>query len=109
MIDVLQRLFRPRAAEAARSAMIEVLRESRVLIARPGNDFSWSSWEGPDDALKEIDGLIEMIQRGEKPERVAISVIFAPTGPMQELSLSSGWGREFCGVAERFDRAMRRF
>ncbi len=86
--------------------MLEVLNETKRLLARPENDFAWSSWASAADALKEIDALIETIDRGEKPERIAISVLFAPTGPIQEVSVSSGWGDEFLVVAERFDRAL---
>jgi hypothetical protein len=35
-------------------------------------------------------------------------VLFAPTGPIQEVSISSGWGNEFLDLAERFDRAVQR-
>jgi hypothetical protein len=28
---------------------------------------------------------------------------FAPTGPMQEVALSSGWGEELGALARRFD------
>jgi hypothetical protein len=30
-------------------------------------------------------------------------VLFAPTGPLQELSLSSGWADDFLKLASRFD------
>lgn len=33
------------------------------------------------------------------------SVLFAPTGPIQEVSLTSGWANPFLKVAERFDNA----
>ena len=35
-----------------------------------------------------------------------MEVLFAPTGPIQEVSLSSGWGKEFLALSERFDDAM---
>jgi len=35
-------------------------------------------------------------------------VLFAPTGPIQEVSLSSGWGDAFLKIAEQFDRAAER-
>jgi hypothetical protein len=35
-----------------------------------------------------------------------VAIVFAPTGPMQEVSLSRGWGQEFLTLAERFDAAM---
>lgn len=35
-----------------------------------------------------------------------MSFFFIPTGPLQEVSISSGWGDEFCALADRFDAAM---
>lgn len=94
--------------EAASKALIEVLREARAHLARPGNDYSWSSWDGPDDALREIDALIATVERDGLPSRVDLDVLFAPTGPIQEVSLNSNWEREFIDLAARFDAAMER-
>jgi len=80
--------------------LIGILEEARVLIAREGNDFSWSSWRDQDHAISEIDSIIEELKNGSVPE---IRVLFAPTGPIQEVSISSGWGNEFLKLAERFD------
>lgn len=35
-----------------------------------------------------------------------VAIAFTSTGPMQEVSLSSGWGQEFLALAKRFDAAM---
>jgi hypothetical protein len=83
--------------------LISVLREARELLARPGNDFAWSSWDDAVAALHEIDRLIATIEWGELPDRFEVWRLFAPTGPIQEVSLSSGWGEEFLGIASRFD------
>ncbi len=32
----------------------------------------------------------------------------APTGSIQEVSVSSGWGEEFLAVSERFDAVIKR-
>jgi ferredoxin len=42
------------------------------------------------------------------PPRGDLSVLFAPTGPIQEVGVSSGWGEAFLELAERFDRAAGR-
>jgi hypothetical protein len=34
-----------------------------------------------------------------------LSILFAPTGSIQEVSLSSGWGDEFIYLSMDFDRA----
>lgn len=88
------------------AALLDVFQRARDLVARPDNDFAWSSWRDTKDALEEIDGILVQLQRGEIPAMLEMSVLFAPTGPMQELSLSSGWGNRFLGLAEEFDAAI---
>ena len=73
-------------------ALLDVFQRARDLVARPDNDFAWSSWRDTEDALEEIDSVLSRLQRGEIPALLEMSVLFAPTGPMQEISLSSGWG-----------------
>jgi hypothetical protein len=86
--------------------LLAILREVRCLLARPENDFSWSGWNDETAALGEIDALIAGITSGEIPELGSLKVLFAPTGPIQEVSVSSGWGNEFLTLADRFDAAL---
>lgn len=88
------------------AALLDIFQRARDLVALPHNDFAWSSWRDADDALEEIDGIISRLQRGELPDRLDMATLFAPTGPMQELSLSSGWGNRFAGLATEFDEAL---
>jgi hypothetical protein len=81
--------------------LITILREARVFLAPDGNDFSWSPWRDQNQAISEIDSIITELENGSVPD---IGVLFAPTGPIQEVSLSSGWGHEFIELAERFDK-----
>ena len=80
-----------------------ILRETRDLLGRPGNDFSWSSWEDAKAADLEIDEHLRRIEQGDHSRLLDLQVLYAPTGPIQEVSVTSGWGREFLAVAERFD------
>ena len=80
--------------------LIDILKEAKALLARDGNNFSWSSWIDHDHAISEIDSIITKLENGSVPD---IGVLFAPTGPIQEVSLSSGWGDEFLELADRFD------
>jgi len=90
-----------------RGKLIDVLREARDLLARPGNEFLWSSWENARQATREIDQLIAEVRSGGLPSE-ALQIVFAPTGPMQEGSLGSGWCDEFLSLAARFDDALGR-
>ena len=86
-----------------RRALLDILRETRALLARPDNNFTWSSWADADAALREMDTLIECVANGAKPDPVQVGSLFAPTGPIQEVSLSSGWAETFLKLAERID------
>jgi hypothetical protein len=98
---------RPSARTAAEE-LIEVLRAAQRLLAQPGNDFAWSSWKDADAAVGELDTLIAAIASGSLPPRLDVSVLFGPTGPIQEVSLSSGWGDAFLDLARRCDAALAR-
>jgi hypothetical protein len=86
------------------AALLDIVHRARDLVALQNNDFAWSSWRDADDALEEIDAIIAHLQAGETP--TGMSILFAPTGPMQELALSSGWGNRFLQLANEFDAAL---
>jgi hypothetical protein len=88
--------------------LANVLREARAFLALPSNDFTWSSWEDAAAALAELDRQIAVIEGGLLPPKLDLAVLFAPTGSMQEVSLSSGWAQEFLVIAARFDTVAQR-
>jgi hypothetical protein len=83
------------------SGLISVLKQTRTLLALPQNDFAWSSWKDQQSALSEMDSIILQAENGFVQN---LSTLFAPTGPIQEVSISSGWGQDFLVLAERFDQ-----
>ena len=80
-------------------ALAEILRETRAYITRAENDFAWTGWNSAEDALRDLDPLIAALNGGETPDRARMQFLFAPTGPLQELSISSGWDVEFLDLA----------
>jgi hypothetical protein len=88
-------------------ALLKVLRETRALLARPKNNFDWSSWRNGEAALREIDALIAAVCKGALPDPKQVALLFAPTGPIQGVSVSSGLGEMFLELAERIDAATR--
>ena len=85
------------------SGLLAVMMEMRRLVALPDNDFAWSAWRDHQAALADMDRYIADLTQGVVPP---LSWLFAPTGPLQEVSLRSGWGAEFLALAARFDAAM---
>ncbi len=92
----------------AKGELLAVLRAARDSLVRPGNDFAWSAWDDTEEAVAEIDGHIAAIERGDVSKLDDLNVLFLPTGSIQEVSLSSGWGEEFCDLASRFDKALEK-
>ena len=92
----------------AKSKLADVLREAVVWLRRPENDFAWSSWDDAEEAVSELSAHIAVLEAGKLPPRLDLTVLFAPTGPIQEVSVSSGWGQEFLALADRFDSAVTR-
>ena len=91
-----------------RQQLIEVLQEARRLLLLPGNDFAWSSWQDAESATRELDEWIAKLDTADNLPLNGLSVLFAPTGSIQEVSLSSGWGDEFLELANHFDEVFDR-
>ncbi len=93
----------------AKEELLEVLKETRELLALPDNDFGWSSWDNVEDALAEFDQTISSIEADRYSRLSKLTTLFAPTGSIQEVSISSGWGKKFIEVSEKFDTALRHY
>ncbi|MBJ8339520.1 hypothetical protein JGU71_11545 [Antrihabitans sp. YC3-6] len=92
-----------------RAELLAVFDDLRALLSQPDNDFSWSSWFGADDALAEVDEISAAIRAARTAAdlpKFEIRSLFVPTGPVQEVSLSSGWGARFLTLADRCDAAL---
>jgi len=85
--------------------LVDVLKDARALLLRPENHFEWSRWNGADQAVAELDALLARIEAANTIKLEDVEVLFAATGPIQEVSLPSGWGDDFLRLAEQFDQA----
>jgi hypothetical protein len=89
--------------------LIRVLEAARERLVRPENDYSCSSWPDAEAADYELGEFIVRLQDGAGVDRADLALLFAPTGPIQEVSLSSGWTDTFLRLAADFDRASAHF
>ncbi|WP_265592513.1 hypothetical protein [Verrucomicrobium sp. BvORR034] len=86
--------------------LLAILRETRTLVALPGNDFVWTRWENAAEALAELDAFLADLHTGTLSQWCDLEMLFAPTGQLQELSMSSGWGERYLHLAARFDAVL---
>jgi hypothetical protein len=91
---------------AEQTELVAVLLEARKLLALPKNDYAWSSWRDFEHASTEIDDHVEKIKNGNYSTLFTVEGLFAATGPIQEVSVSSGWGQPFLDLSNRFDQAL---
>lgn len=108
-LDQTKHLFSHEADTSdARALLKEVLAASIELVSLDDNDFSWSSWSDAAAAIQELEQHAASLRSRGRPDFEGMSLLFAPAGPMQELSLSSGWGETFVRLASYFDAAVGR-
>lgn len=88
---------------SAVESLVLVLEAAVELVSIPENDFCWSYWADELEAKTELQALIHSLKTGTLPERLDVAVLFAPTGPLQELAMSSGWAKTYLKVADKFD------
>lgn len=87
-------------------ALVAVLADTRTMLAREDNDFSWSRWANSNEAVAEIDDIVRRINAAETIKLLPLQILFGPTSSLQEVSIESGWGDHFLRLASRFDDAI---
>ncbi len=88
---------------AATHDLAAVLREARALVGHPDNVFASSTWPDTQAAMRELDGLIARLGKRTLPAREELEGLFAPSGPIWQVSASSGWARQFDELVRRVE------
>jgi hypothetical protein len=88
--------------------IIDILNEIIRIVRRSEIDVVWSGYDTTDDVLSDLTGHIARLTNNDLSRRKELKILFAPTGPLQEIALSSGWGDQFLSIAERFDQEMKK-
>lgn len=61
---------------------------------------------GASDIIAVLDRSILAIELGKRPNCDELKLLFAPTGALQETSISNGWAEEFLSLSAKFDDLM---
>jgi len=84
--------------------LLAVLSTVKVLLEKVSENDGWS-FESPKESLKVINQAIAFFLEPDKnilPEDITMQ--FAPTGPLQEISIPNGWSEVFLKLAEQYDK-----
>ena len=104
---ISKNLFKKEKMKSSESfdKLLGVLDTAIELLQLSGNDFSWSGWETSEEAVTELRELQDILRMRALPiHRYDIALLFAPTGPLQEVSLSSGWATSFLKLVKKYDQ-----
>ena len=86
--------------------VIGILEKVKHVLELPDTDVVWSRYNSVEEAVEDMNQHIERLRRGDLSKIEDLALLFAPTGSLQEISISSGWGQGFLYLAARFDRAI---
>ncbi len=84
-----------------------LMEELSVLLMLPETNFYLSHWNNAAEAKAEIQSYLSEVADGNPAHLFQLRLLFAPGGPLQEVSLSSGWGDLFFDLAERLEAAIQ--
>jgi len=85
------------------SKIIDLLTEINDFLKIHHIDFNWSGYRNIESLLAEINTYIISLNNLDHSSIKNINVLFAPTGPLQELSISNGWTDYYIDLSNRYD------
>jgi len=83
------------------AALIDELLE--IVQARP-QDLNWQPYyEDQQELLRDLHDHAERIRNGDASRLPELKFSLLPTGDLNEIALSSGWGSAYVRLADEFD------
>ena len=84
----------------------ENLNRLKFLLSQPSTDVCWSSYNTSSEVIYDLETVENGVLNNEEKSVDRLILLLAPTGALQEISISSGWGEEFLGIAEAIENAV---
>ncbi|KKM70762.1 hypothetical protein LCGC14_1437480 [marine sediment metagenome] len=87
--------------------IVNILEKVKEFTLGISTDVGWSRFESKEEVIKEINNHIQRLRNNDFSKIEELIFLFLPTSDLQEISISSGWGKEFLVIAEKFDNAIK--
>lgn len=78
------------------------------LLSCPDIDVTWSSYDNAEQIINELKKVGKGIFDGDIRSINKMKSLLGPTGSLQEISISSGWGNEFIEIANTIELEFNR-
>ena len=87
--------------------VINILELIKEIIKAPETEIIHSWFDTKEDLINELDNHILKLTEEDFSKIEDLIILFAPTSDLQEISIDSGWGKQFLIISERFDSAIK--
>jgi hypothetical protein len=82
--------------------IVEILNTIKQTISAD-TDIVWTRFDSVGELVDTLNKYIKRVEESDSKVFHDLKYEFAPTGSLQELSISNGWGEEFLHIADRYD------
>jgi hypothetical protein len=86
--------------------LIDVLKRCHDLTAA-SQDSDWCSLTAA-EIVTALDRAIASLETGGEIDRAELTLLFAPTGSLQETAMANGWADEYLALSGAFDGLIKR-
>ncbi len=87
--------------------IIKVLEKVKEIIGNYQMDLSYSTYRSEEELVNDLELYISKLKANNFSCNKQISLLFAPTGDLQEIAIDSGWSEEYMELAEIIDRYIK--
>jgi len=83
--------------------LIKQLNEIIELVSTRDTNMVWSTFDTKEVLILELENYIQRLKNSDFSSIEQLISLFLPTGDLQEIAISSGWGEEYLSISKKFD------
>ena len=83
--------------------LIKLLYEIIELASTRDTNMVWSTYDTKEELILELENYIQRLKNSDFSSIEQLISLFLPTGDLQEIAISSGWGEEYLSISKKFD------
>ena len=87
--------------------LIKLLNEIIELVSTQDTSMVWSTYDTKEVLILELKNYIQRLQNNDFSPIEQLISLFLPTGDLQEIAISSGWGEEYLSISKKFDKLIQ--
>jgi hypothetical protein len=83
--------------------LLEIVNEVITICEVSPQYVDWAGYRDQDELLADLRDHASRLRSGDTSRLPELRVLFLPTGPLQDISVDSGWADKYMRLAGRFD------